>query len=126
MNPSDSIIAHTSCESLWQRPAQLLHLHNGYVIVLTPHAIACYRNYQSIQDPLGNGLLSFVELDGASSLHFVQDACVATHTAGYVGLMDGKALLITPNKIRLYANNQDGLRGHNCLGELELPSLDVR
>ena len=125
MNPSDSIIAHTSCERLRQEPAQLLHLHNGYVIVLTPRAIACYRNHAAVGDPLGNGLLSFVELDDTATIGFEQASCVATHTAGYVGLLDGKALLITPNKIRLYPNSHDGLRGLNCLGELELPSIDV-
>ena len=32
----------------------------------------------------------------------------------------------TPDEIlRLYPNNQDGLRGQNCLAELELPEIDV-
>ena len=125
MHPPDSIIAHTSCERLRGEPAQLLHLHNGYVIVLTPRAIACYSNRAALDDPLGNGLLSFAELDGNSLLEFEQESCVTTHSAGYVGLLDGKALLITPFKIRLYPTNQDGLRGLNCLAELELPSIDM-
>lgn len=125
MNPSDSIIAHTSCERVRQQPAQLLHLHNGMVIALSPHALACYRNRAALDDPLGNGLLSFTELAEGVSIRFEQDACVTTHTAGYVGLVDGKALLIAPFKVRLYPNNHDGLRGLNCLAELELPSIDV-
>lgn len=125
MNPADSIIAHTSCESLRQQPAQLLHLHNGMVIALTPHALACYRNHAAVGDVLGNGLLSFAPLADGCEIHFEQGACVTTHTAGFVGLLDGKALLIAPFKVRLYPNNHDGLRGLNCLAELELPSIDV-
>ena len=125
MYPPDSIIAHTSCERLRGEPAQLLHLHNGYVIVLTPRAIGCYSSRAALDDPLGNGLLSFAELDENSLLVFEQEGCITTHSAGYVGLRDGKALLITPFKIRLYPNNHDGLRGLNCLAELELPSIDV-
>ena len=83
------------------------------------------RNRAALDDPLGNGLLSFTELADGVSIRFEQDACVTTHTAGYVGLVDGKALLIAPFKVRLYPNNHDGLRGLNCLAELELPSIDV-
>lgn len=121
----DSIIAHISCERLRQDPAQLLHLHNGMVIVLTPTALACYRNHSAINDPLGNGLLSFCALEDGVRIGFEGERCVTTHAAGYVGLVDGKALLIAPFKIRLYPNNHDGLRGLNCLAELDLPSIDV-
>ena len=121
----DSIIAHTSCERLRGEPAQLLHLHNGMVIALSPRALACFRDAQSLHDPLGNGLLSFTALPDDAAIRFDQEFCVSTHTAGYVGLVDGKALLIAPFKVRLFPNNQDGLRGLNCLAELELPSIDV-
>jgi len=121
----DSIIAHTSCERLRQDPAQLLHLHNGMVIALTPAALACYRNHGAIGDPLGNGLLSFCALGDDVRIGFEGERCVTTHSAGYVGLVDGKPLLIAPFKIRLYPNNHDGLRGLNCLAELDLPSIDV-
>ncbi len=125
MNPTDSIIAHTSCETLRQLPAQLLHLHNGMVIAILPHALACYRNREAVGDALGNGLLSYTALEDGTEIRFEQGACVITHAAGYVGLLDGKALLIAPFKVRLYPNNHDGLRGLNCLAELELPSIDV-
>lgn len=121
----DSIIAHTSCERLRQEPAQLLHLHNGMVIALTPKAMACFRNVEALHDPLGNGLLSFTTLPDDHEIRFDMAQCVATHSAGFVGLLDGKALLIAPFKIRLYPNNHDGLRGLNCIAELELPSIDV-
>ena len=121
----DSIIAHTSCERLRNEPAQLLHLHNGMVIAITPRALACFRNHAALNDPLGNGLLSFTDLPDPVQITFEQESCVSSHSAGYVGLLDGKALLIAPFKIRLYPNNHDGLRGLNCLAELELPSIDV-
>lgn len=121
----DSIIAHTSCERLRQEPAQLLHLHNGMVIALTPKAMACFRDAGALHDPLGNGLLSFSALPDDQEIRFEMAQCVATHSAGFVGLLDGKALLIAPFKVRLYPNNHDGLRGLNCIAELELPSIDV-
>lgn len=121
----DSIIAHTSCERLGQEPAQLLHLHNGMVIALTPRTLACFRHAGAVHDPLGNGLLSFAALPDQVQIQFEQDACITHHSAGYVGLLDGKALLIAPFKVRLYPSNHDGLRGLNCLAELELPSIDV-
>lgn len=121
----DSIIAHTSCERLGQEPAQLLHLHNGMIIALTPRALACFRHADALADPLGNGLLSYTALPDEVQIHFEQEVCIARHSAGYVGLLDGKALLIAPFKVRLYPNSHDGLRGLNCLAELELPSIDV-
>ncbi len=121
----DSIIAHTSCERLRDEPAQLLHLHNGMVIALTPRALACFRDRAALHDPLGNGLLSFTALPDDLNIRFDEGFCVATHSAGFVGLVDGKAMLIAPFKIRLYTDNHDALRGLNCLAELELPSIDV-
>jgi hypothetical protein len=110
---------------LQQEPAQLIHLHNGVVIVLTARALACYRNRAALDDALGNGLLSFADIQPGSEIRFENACCITTHSAGYVGLIDGKALLIAPLKIRLYPNTHDGLRGLNCLAELELPDIDM-
>ncbi len=125
MTKPDSIIAHVFSESLNQEPAQLLQLHNGLIIAITRNALACYKSHESIGDALGNGLLSYTNIDENNPIRFEDGICVSNYTSGYVGIVDGKALLITPYKVCLYPNNHDGLRGLNCLAELELPPIDV-
>lgn len=125
MPKPDSIIAEIHCETLNQEPAQLLELHNGLIIALTRNALGCYRNHDSVRDPLGNGLVSYANIESDNHIQFEEELCVATYTSGFVGLKDGKALLIKPFKACLYPNNHDGLRGLNCLAELELPVIEV-
>ncbi|RLU00293.1 MAG: hypothetical protein D9N14_07325 [Ketobacter sp.] len=122
---SNSVVAEILTDTLNQEPCELIKLHNGLIIALSPRALGCYRNRQALHDPLGNGLISFSPLAEEHQIEFQQQRCITTYSGGYVGLLDGKALLIAPYKIRLYPNNQDGLRGHNCLAELELPEIDV-
>ncbi|MCG8534581.1 MAG: hypothetical protein MI808_05740 [Pseudomonadales bacterium] len=125
MSKPDSIIAQIINETLNQEPAQLLVLHNGLVIALTRQSLGCFKSLNSLNDALGNGLLSHADIQPNSPIEFENGICVATHTSGYVGLLDGKALLIKPHKACLYPNNHDGLRGLNCLAELDLPPIDV-
>ena len=40
-------------------------------------------------------------------------------------MLDGKALIIAPQVVRLFNNNHDALRGINCLAELTLPDIDL-
>lgn len=122
---SNSIIAETFSDTINNEPCELIRLHNGLIIALSSSAMGCYRSQQSMHDPLGNGLLSFCSFDAANQIQFQANRCITTYSGGYVGLADGKALLIAPFKVRLYPNNQDGLRGLNCIGELDLPEIDV-
>ena len=122
---SNSVVAEILTETLNHEPCELIKLHNGLIIALSPRALGCYRNLQSLHDPLGNGLISFSALEPEQHIAFQEQRCITTYSGGYVGLVDGKALLIAPYKVRLYPNNQDGLRGQNCLAELELPEIDV-
>ena len=123
---SNSIVAEILTETLNNEPCELVKLHNGLIIALSRKALGCYRNLNALHDPLGNGLLAFSPLEAGHHIQFEEQRCITTYSGGYVGLLDGKALLITPYKVRLYPNNQDGLRGQNCLAELELPEIDVR
>ena len=125
MQKPDSIIAQLHSKTLNGQPAQLVQLHNGLIIALSATSLGCYKNFESVFDELGNGLVSFVQLDEQHNIAFKQDLCVSTHAGGYIGLVDGKALLITPFKATLYLNNHDGLRGLNPLAELDLPQIDV-
>ncbi|GGX73550.1 hypothetical protein [Saccharospirillum salsuginis] len=99
-------------------PAERLQLRGGPVLVLTEEAMALYRDADSPDDPLGNGLITLAELTGDHALvredgHFVRE-----HRAGYIGLMDDKAMLITPAAIQLFANRDDALRNQNELARL--------
>ena len=125
MSNTDAIIAHIDYGRINDEPAQLIELHNGMIIALTANALACYRQRRCIHDPLGNGLLSLAEIAPDSAIGFFNGQCIQAHRSGFVGLRDGKALLISPFKVRLYPNNYDGLRGLNCLAELDLPEIDV-
>lgn len=122
---SNSIVAEILSDTIKGEPCELVRLHNGLIIALSRSALGCYRNHQALHDALGNGLLSFCSLEREHYIRFQQNRCVTTYSGGYVGLADGKALLIAPFKARLYPNNEDGLRGHNCIGEIELPEIDV-
>jgi len=122
---SNSIIAEIHSDTINNQPCELIHLHNDLVIALSDAALGCYRNRESIHDPLGNGLVSFSSLGPDDHIQFHDGRCITTYSGGYVGLVDGKALLITPFKVRLYPSNHDGLRGLNCIAELELPAIDV-
>lgn len=121
----DGIIAEIQCQTINGEPTELIKLHNGLMIALSSNTLACYKNQQSITDPLGNGLLSYVTVPADHLIQFENGHCIAQYRSGYVGLIDNKALLIAPFHIRLFPNNQDGLRGLNCLAELELPEIDV-
>ncbi|MFG1497917.1 hypothetical protein ABMA57_14900 [Saccharospirillum sp. HFRX-1] len=99
-------------------PAERVHLKGGPVLVLSQGALALYKDAASPDDPLGNGLLALVELDEAHQLAPAGERFVTEHRAGYIGLADGQALLVTPAAIVLYANRDDALRNQNARARL--------
>ena len=98
--------------------AERVHLKGGPVLVLSQRALALYKDAASPDDPLGNGLLALVELDEAHQLAPAGERFVTEHRAGYIGLADGQALLVTPAAIVLYANRDDALRNQNARAKL--------
>jgi hypothetical protein len=99
---------------------QWLTFRNGFVLVLAEDLMALYKDAASIGDPLGNGLKAMVELKDRSLLVRGNNGLVSSYSAGFVGLMDDKAILITPNDIQLFKNKQDALYNRQELGRLEL------
>jgi hypothetical protein len=99
---------------------QWLTFRNGFVLVLAQDLMALYKDAGSIGDPLGNGLKAMVELKGSAELIQGTSGLVSSYTAGFVGLMDEKAILITPNDIQLFSNKEDALYNRQELGRLEL------
>jgi len=102
---------------------ETLSLINQQVLVLSENALSVYRSIESIQDPLGNGLLHSVALEGAAQLKQYDDGrFMQMKKAGIVGLFDDKVILITPNDIQLFADRNDALRNQNELARLSLAS----
>lgn len=100
--------------------AQWLTFRNGFVMVLTEDCMALYKDEASITDPLGNGLKAIAELKGHAQLVKTNKGIVTSFSAGFVGLNDEKAILITPNDIQLFKDKTDALYNRAELARLEL------
>lgn len=103
-----------------QANSQWLSFSNGLILVLHNDFLALYKNAQSIGDELGNGLMELVDLPMANHLVQGEQGFVSEYKAGFVGLMDDKVILITPNDIQLFTNKMDALRNQNELARLQL------
>lgn len=99
-------------------PAERLLLRGGPVLVLTAEAMALYRDATGPDDPLGNKLIALAELAPEHRLALGDGHFIREHRAGYIGLMDDKAILITPAAVQLFANKDDALRNQNELARL--------
>jgi len=106
------------CE--WHEASQLQYLtfRNGSVLVISADALAYYKDEASIADPLGNGLLEMSDLD--SPIEFNEQGFVTEYRAGFVGLVNDLAILITPNDIQLFPNKESALRNQNEIVRLKL------
>lgn len=100
--------------------AQWLTFRNGFVLILQPSFMALYKDVQSIHDPLGNGLKAMVDIPETFALHETNNGFVSSFSAGFVGLADDKAILITPNDIQLFANKTDALHNRDEIARLAL------
>ncbi len=108
----------TRCEWLPEVARQQLTFRNGNVLVLSESVMAFYKSAAAIDDPLGNGLLDMVDLPEALSAN--EQGFVVSYRAGFVGLADDKALLITPNDIQLFPNKECALRNQQEIARLAL------
>lgn len=99
-------------------PAERLRLRGGPVLVLTENAMALYRDAAGPDDALGNGLIDLAELAEDQRLPQQEGRFVTEHRAGYVGLADGRAILITPMAVQLFANRDDALRNRDEVARL--------
>jgi hypothetical protein len=113
---NSDIIKH--CEFKAELKCQWLVFRNDMVLVVSEDFMALYKNEASIGDPLGNGLKSMVELP--KTIGGQGEGFVKSYAAGFVGLVDGKAILITPNDIQLFSNSQDALHNQNEIARLKL------
>lgn len=106
------------CEWSAETGMQYLTFRNGSVLVISENALAFYKSMEAIQDPLGNGLLEMAEL--TSPILAGKNGFVLEYRAGFVGLENDLALLITPNDIQLFPSKDDALRNQNEVVRLKL------
>lgn len=113
---SSDIVIESECRPLKNsEPSERLIIQNGKVIVLSSGAIGVYKHKAACDDPLGNGLISLVEIPQDHVLKPSGEQFVKSVAAGCVQLLDGKILLVLPAEVRLYASPDDALRGRNGL-----------
>ncbi|MEH6348203.1 MAG: hypothetical protein V7785_24110 [Bermanella sp.] len=117
---SDIIQKCEFMESGKQVGCQRLTFANNLVLVISETFLALYKNEACIEDELGNGLSALVELSSDDQLQQTEQGLVREFRAGYVGLMDEKVILITPNDIQLFHNKQDALGNKNEITRLKL------
>ncbi|MCG8312429.1 MAG: hypothetical protein MI976_04365 [Pseudomonadales bacterium] len=104
---------------------EILHVQGGPVVVLSETAIASYKSFEAVADPLGNGRLGYAELPQGVSLQAVGDSYVAGLQAGVARLHNGMCLLITPFHASLFYNNEDALTGNAQLAQVPLNDIDL-
>lgn len=101
-------------------PCQWLTFRNGFVLVVHEAFMALYKDAQSIGDPLGNGLKVMVDIPADQVLKHSPQGFVKEFSAGFVGLVGDKAILITPNDIQLFPHKLDALHNLNEIVRLQL------
>jgi len=100
--------------------AEALVFHNDLTLVLSEHTMAMFKTLAHVNDPLGNGLIASTNLTDKTCLAIKEGKLVQNYQSGFVGLVDGKAILITPNVIQLFASSHEALRNQNELARLSL------
>ena len=114
------IIAKHEYSRINDLDVELLIFRDGKVLLLSEKDLALYTSIEAINDPLGNGLISHADMPNRDSNTILANTLVKEYKAGYVGLHDGKAILITPVAIQLFPSNKDALHNHNEIARLDL------
>ena len=115
---SDIVRAHRSID-LNGELASLVELIDGKCLVICHNLIALYKNATSVTDELGNGLINQVEISPGIEPD-MNTGYVREFQAGYIGLTDGKAILIMPNYVQVFANKTDALNNKDSLAKINL------
>lgn len=112
---SANLVNRVETLTLQAQYVEALILQNGRVIAISETAIALFKDYHTMQDPLGNSLLALETIPESHTFDLSAIPWVATHQAGFVEFSNGMGLLILPNDVRLYANKQDALKNNAAI-----------
>lgn len=119
---SSDIIQQLSIEEKGGINMQLLHFRDGKVLVLSQTALAFYQHKDAVFDELGGGFIAMQQLPESQQLAASTQGWVSHYKAGFVGLKDDKAILITPLAIQLFACKEDALYNRNEIIKLDIPA----
>ncbi len=112
---SANLVNRLETLSLQSQYVEALVLQNGRVIAISESAIALFKDFDTMQDPLGNSLLAIEAIPEAHQFECSASPWVSKHQAGFVEFSNGMGLLILPNDVRLYANRHDALKNHDAI-----------
>lgn len=123
----DNLIARQEVLILPDRGAvNLLHFHQGMVLLVGGDAVGLYRDRCAVEDPLANGLLGYEPIPAPLRPPFREPhGHVSEQVSGFIGLNSGAALFIRPDGVALYPNNQDALHNRHCCWLIPFPPLHV-
>lgn len=112
---NNSNIVKSSQEFILKNGEQVeaLELINGQILILAHNNLSLYKDLESIEDPLANGLLHSAELEEGAYLKQEQGRFMEMTRSGLVGLFDEKVILLTPNDIQLFPNRASALRNQD-------------
>ena len=112
---TDMIVARTEVRDLpGKGQVDLLHFHQGQVLLISTEAVGVYRNEAALVDPLGNGVLGYQSLpDSIRPEPNANGSVVEDQRAGCVRLASGAVLFIRPDGVALYNNGEDALRNQS-------------
>ncbi len=97
--------------------ATIVEFTNGTCLVITCNNIAIYKDLCSTEDPLGNGLIDQVDIPEFQTPDF-ETGFVKSYQAGFIKLIDERAILIMPSHIQLFSSNIDALNNQNEIAKL--------
>lgn len=117
-NSSNLIAAHTVLTLPNGLVVDQAELINGNALVIGADSLSLYRRPNDCLDSLGNGFIRSIAFPGDFSLSATP--IITQHTAGYVGLCQGAALLIGLNDVRLFRSKEDALRNRDEICRLSL------
>lgn len=101
------------------KAVDLACLVNGQVLAISDDALALFARLDDVADELGNGLIRSVTIPEPFQLSH-SDGYLQEHRAGYVGLSDGRVLLITLNDVQMFPSKQDALRNQGEITRIAL------
>lgn len=101
-------------------PAQILTFRDGKVLVLTADALALHRSQSAFEDPLNSSLLGYTELAGDDQLVWQDNSIISEYKSGFVGLVDDRAMLISPYAIQLFPGKTQALYNKDCIAQILL------
>lgn len=110
---SANLVKRVETLTLQSQYIEALILQNERVIAISEAAIALFKDFNAMQDPLGNALIVIETIPEEKQFSATTTPWVASHQAGFVELSNGMGLLILPNDVRLYDSKEDALSNTN-------------